>query len=260
MRRVLVLVAGFVSLSACASPRAATANLPHPAEAPSCVAIAAAGPAAAAPAAPRSAPASSRPGPGAGPPQAFAAAPAAPPAGSPVAADLDWVTAEPVVITVDDERREGLGADFVRHQLDAIVLPGDPPPTGTATVTRVTRGIDASRRPPRAAAETVSVPVPKLRALLASIASARARVTRPPAIVVTASDTYRRLAIRIRTLDDARQVEVYTSGTNRSDEAWHLRSPRSPAAPQPELEPSELVRAMDDLAPYLTAAAPRVRE
>lgn len=250
MRRALLLLAALAATSSCSSPRGAAPPAATPAE-PACVAT------------PTSAnPATTSGGtPGAASLAAWTTS-AGPPAGSPVTADLDWVTTQAVVLTVDDERREGYGADFVRHELDAIVLPGDPPPTGTATVTRVTRGIDASRRPPRAAAASITVPIPKLRALLASIASARARVTRPPGVVVSASDTYRRLTIRIRTLDDTRQVELYTTGTNRSDEAWHMHASRasSAAMPPPELEPSELVRAMDDLAPYLTAAAPHGRE
>jgi len=133
--------------------------------------------------------------------------------------DRQWLLdAAPKIVTIVDERRVGLGGDYVHTTLHIVVSE-----KAEGFLSQIASASDFTTR--ATVTRHVVVPLPAARDLLRALASAGPRRKPPrPLVIVRASDSYVRSEIRVRSLDDALAFEVF-SGTDEYDlTEWRVRA------------------------------------
>lgn len=161
---------------------------------------------------------------------------------------LAWLADDRIlVVSISIEERAGYGADFVERRLELVLPQAGDVVLGTAT--RTTRGVDMERTPPLVVATNVSVPRSHILELVRAVRESKPASSPNPRVVVTGSDTYRRVSLRIRDVDDAHAVELFTAPSDRTDDVWHLRAGNGSASGP--LDPAALGRALARLDPFL---------
>lgn len=174
------------------------------------------------------------------------APPAAPPATCPLptatSPDLSWLL-DPSTkhVTVTEDHRLGYGADFVALRVELIV------PEGGDAQGWVTEVAFSSSTPPRTRARKITLSRASMAELLRSLALAKPGSQLPKgAIILDRSDTYQRTELRVRSADDAHDLQVFSSSHGRTPRRWWLRT----GAGRTELDASEIERWVAPLLTY----------
>jgi hypothetical protein len=138
------------------------------------------------------------------------------------------------VLRVDESRRDGYGADLVMVSTELRITDA---PNADAIVTRSR----ITTRKHFASASVTKVPRSVALALVQALASARPGPAQPPGTVrVQASDTFRRIDVRVRD-EGVRELHVF-SGSTDTPVRWNLRT--SPeAASEVRAEDAQAIEA-----------------